>query len=131
MSVQWYCPSCRRKLPDGESTLECPSCDVDFGAEAVWGPVTNDRGEWTPRPKNDTDDRPSLGYAIFRMISRLLVGALVWLAIMTLSLLSAVPYGGGSQGLFQLWQIATWAIPVWAAVPVIETMYKMIIKSGK
>ena len=128
MKEFWYCPSCRIKVPDGESALACSGCDADFGPNAAWGPVQNDKGKWSPR-KSEGDDRPSIGYAIFQFIFRLFIGGLVWVVMLALAILSAVPYGGGSKGLFALLQVTTTVVLVWAVFPVAKALYQLTIGS--
>lgn len=122
MTSIWYCPGCKSSLPDGESSTLCPRCWADFRPNAAWGPVQNDRGEWSPRTQ-DGDSRSSVLAAIFQGISRLLIGGLVCFALLTSALLSAIPYGGGGQGLFVLLQFATVGVVFWAAAPVIQAVF--------
>jgi LSD1 subclass zinc finger protein len=131
VTTNWYCPSCRHALPDGSETVRCPACKADFGPDAAWGPVENNRGEWVPRPRADVDDRPSISYALFRVVGRLLIGAVVWLVVAALVLMSAVPYGGGNRGLIGLLKLVTYLIPLWAAFPLLTTLYELIAQSIK
>jgi len=130
MENLWYCPSCRSSLPEGEPSIACPACNADFGPNAAWGPVTNNKGRWTPRER-EGDNRPSLVFAIFQCIARLFIGGLAWVAVLALLILSAVPYGGGSKDLFSLLQFTTVVVIVWAAIPVAEALYQTVFGSRK
>lgn len=130
MSTRWYCPSCRKELPSGAATAECPLCRADFGENAAWGPVQNDQGSWSPRLTSG-DDYPSLAYALFQVLWRLILGAFAWLALGALVMVSAIPYGGGSKGLIILLQLATVCIPIWAAIPLARVLYELVSKKAE
>ncbi len=126
MFEQWYCPSCRRPLPGGELCLQCSHCGADFGPHAAWGPVQNALGQFTPRPQPLVSTPPSLSSALPRVILRLFIGIPIWVVIFLLALLSGLPYGGGSQGMFAFAAISPFFIALWVLVPFIEALGYML-----
>lgn len=96
----------------------------DFGLDAAWGPVTNNKGVWTPRAQLAGLDRSSLSYAFFLLIVRLGVGALAFVVLLGLLILSAIPYGGGGSTLIGLMWIVALVVPVWAAVPLVVSLFQ-------
>jgi len=128
MQEAWYCPSCRAPLPDGTATARCPECAADFGPIAAWGPVTNNKGKWTPRidPAAEERDKRSIAYGVAALIGRGVIVFFGWVAVLALAFLSAGPYGGGSRGLLQLTQIVPIAGAVWAALPLLRAVYYRI-----
>jgi len=125
MSTRWFCPRCRCELAAGAAASGCNSCHALFGEGSSWGPVTNDRGEWTPRPSSSSTDSPSVAYALFQLVGRLLLGGLGWLAIAALLLFSAVPYGGGNKELFGFLWLAAIVVPAWALIPLLRALCQM------
>lgn len=53
-------------------------------------------------------------HKILKFIFRLFVGAIIWVGMGILALLSALPYGGGSKGLMAIWLFSTIAVLIWA-----------------
>lgn len=125
MNEHWFCPHCRIALPNGEQTSECPSCKADFGPSASWGPVTNNKGKWVPRPRMEQKDEPSISYALGLLFIRLILGALGLLVVTVVALLSAMPYGGGNRDLFVLGWTVLVVVPFWAAAPLVTTLFRL------
>ena len=99
-----YCPNCSADLAGRDSTENCWKCDAHFGKGSAWKPV--------PSPVEDEPIGPFLA-----VLLRVVMGGVLWSAIAALALLSAVPYGGGSQALFSVWLLATLALPIRALWP--------------
>jgi uncharacterized membrane protein len=126
VSNGWFCPKCRAALPGDESTPACPACAADFGPHAAWGPVLNNEGVWSPRPQPPVEQYPSLSHAISLLILRLMLGASVFLGLVVLMFLSAVPYGGGGKGIIGLMKFVVVVVPLWAATPLIATVFRKV-----
>ena len=97
--------------------------------------IAREQGDLSPLkagpPEPIAEERPSLGYAIFQFCGSLVIGALAWVVIVALTLLSAVPFGGGSKELIGLLILATIGIPIWAAFPLAKTIYELATRNSK
>lgn len=62
----------------------------------------------------------SVSDAIASSIKRIFLGAAVVFAFLVLSILSAIPYGGGSHGLIFGFRVALVLAPFWAALAVVD-----------
>lgn len=107
----WYCPNCGSVLPGGKGTLCCPDCAADFGATAVWGPITS------KNPDAEHREQRSLPLGILSLIGRSVVVGLAFVVSLVLVILSAIPYGGGSVELILLMWVVLIVGIVWAAFP--------------
>ena len=62
-------------------------------------------------------EQPTFGSTLLTILKRLVIGAVAWVALGVLLVLSAFPYGGGNRDLIGLLQLASAAIPIWALIP--------------
>ncbi|MFO1398806.1 MAG: hypothetical protein U1F48_17255 [Burkholderiales bacterium] len=108
-------------MPAGEATLRCPACDADFGPDAAWGPVTNARGEWTPRPVPRPPRELDLAYAFLGSVLRFFRAGIAWIVVVALLVHSPLPYGAGATPFLVLLCATAAAVCAWAAVPFVAT----------
>ncbi|MCW5658431.1 MAG: hypothetical protein KIT60_12065 [Burkholderiaceae bacterium] len=88
--------------------------------------MQNALGQFTPRPQAVVDEPPSIAGGLALVIARLFIGIPIWFVIAILTLLSAVPYGGGSQGMFAFAGFAAVFIVLWACIPVLEALQYVV-----
>ena len=101
------CQSCGKKYPHGSTT--CNWCEPG-GISVASSPLETQKPEATssrslPLPETS---------GVLSFLSRLFLGAFIWIAIGALAILSALPYGGGNTGLIGLFFLATLVLPIWA-----------------
>lgn len=68
----------------------------------------------------ETNGTKSVSEVIVSSIKRLLLGAAVVIAFLVLSILSAIPYGGGNHGLIFGFRVALVLAPFWIALAVVD-----------
>jgi hypothetical protein len=125
MNALWYCPNCHYELRDGDNSTRCTWCNADSLKSPGWLPVT----EKSTAQVTATEPL-TLPEVLFSVIFRLTGGALVWVLLAALAISSAIPYGGGSAGLFQLAFAATFFIPLWAIWPVAKYIFILFKKKN-
>ncbi|SMC20907.1 hypothetical protein SAMN02745857_01077 [Andreprevotia lacus DSM 23236] len=62
----------------------------------------------------------SVSEVIISALKRILLGGAIFLVFLVLSILSAIPYGGGNRGLFLACRVAFVLAPFWAAFTVVD-----------
>ena len=87
--------------------------------DSAWQPVPQPPGEFRKyqQPSNPERYPEKEVHPVGKVIARLMMGSIGWLMLGGLALLSAIPYGGGSKPLFDLWHLSGIALIVWALMP--------------
>lgn len=108
MTDSFHCDRCGRELKTADEI--CVDCSETLAPDYI--------------PPHPPDHAISIGDAIISIAGRLVIGAIIWVAIAALLFASAIPYGGGG-GVFATGLIfATVAIPIWALLPLLNVRFR-------
>lgn len=101
-----------KELPNGMRKAHCQKCGVIL-LDSGWCPYCGDPSKTEDDTSGETKRVRNTGSRGLDPVARLLVAFVLWVGLGLLTMLSAIPYGGGNKLMAGIWQMVTLALLVW------------------